>query len=209
MSDAIALLSGGLDSAVSLAIALRKGIKVKEAVTFDYGQKAVRQEIRCARILCRGHNIRHRVFDIRWLGRLAPNALIDRNKSLPRPKPGSPIAKEISRQVWIPNRNALFISIAAAIAEAKGYQCIIAGFNLEEARSFPDNSIDFINAINITLSYSTLNKVKVVSFTGRMDKKGIIRKARALKINPADTWSCYQGGRKPCGRCESCLRRNY
>ncbi|MFA5795074.1 MAG: 7-cyano-7-deazaguanine synthase QueC [Candidatus Brocadiia bacterium] len=207
MPDAIALLSGGLDSAVSLSIALRKGIKVKEAVTFDYGQKAVRQEIRCARRICRKYHIRHQVFDIRWLGRLSPNALIDRNKSLPSPRPGSAITKEISRQVWIPNRNALFINIAAAMAEARGYQHIITGFNLEEARNFPDNSIDFINAINITLRYSTLNKVKVVSFTGRMDKKAIMRRARMLKINLSDTWSCYQGGRKPCGRCESCLRR--
>lgn len=207
MSSAIALLSGGIDSAVSLVMALKKRIKVKEAITFNYGQKAAKQEIRSARIICRRYCIRHRVFNIKWLGKLAPNALTDRRKPLPKPVDKQAITVDISRQVWIPNRNALFINIAAAMAEADNYKYIITGFNREEARNFPDNSIDFIKAINITLSYSTLNKVKVISFTDKMDKSQIIRKARALDINLADTWSCYESGRKSCGRCESCLRR--
>lgn len=207
MSSAIVLLSGGIDSTVSLVMALKKGIKVKEAVTFDYGQKAARQEIRCAQLICRRYRIRHRVFDVRWLGKLASNALTDNTKPVPKPDRGRPIASRISRLVWIPNRNALFINIAAAIAESRRYKYIITGFNREEARNFPDNSVDFIRAVNIMLSYSTLTKVRVISLTGRMDKNRIVRKAQALDINLADTWSCYEGGPKPCGRCESCIRR--
>src|SRR3989339_230180 len=193
----IILLSGGLDSAVSLALALRKGLKVKLALTFDYGQKSAKQEIRSARFLCRRYHIKHQVFNLKWLGKLAANPLTDKTK---------PIPKRISSAlVWIPNRNALFINIAASFAEALGYRYIITGFNKEEAVNFPDNSIPFINAVNQTLKYSTLKgNVKVVSFTAKMDKKQMTSQARKLGLPLDKLWSCYEGGKQPCGVCESC-----
>src|SRR3989339_684341 len=219
----IVLLSGGLDSAVSLALAIRKGLKVKSALTFDYGQKSARQEIRSARFLCRKYHIKHRIFNLKWLGKLAANPLTDKTKPIPHcgrqspPLLSSPRWGEgrgrgdfySSHLVWIPNRNALFINIAASFAEALGYRYIITGFNKEEAVNFPDNSIPFINAVNQTLKYSTLKgNVKVVSFTAKMDKKQMTSQARRLGLPLDKLWSCYEGGKTPCGVCESCLRRS-
>ncbi|HLD36916.1 MAG TPA: 7-cyano-7-deazaguanine synthase QueC [Planctomycetota bacterium] len=213
----IILLSGGLDSAVSLALALRKGLKVKLALTFDYGQKSAGQEIRSARFLCRRYHIKHQVFNLKWLGKLAANPLTDRKQSLPHPSSlkigatrySEALAKDTSNLVWIPNRNALFINIAASFAEALGYRYIITGFNKEEAVNFPDNSIPFINAVNQTLKYSTLKgNVKVVSFTAKMNKKQMTNQARRLGLPLDKLWSCYEGGKTPCGVCESCLRRS-
>src|SRR3989339_949184 len=213
----IILLSGGLDSAVSLALALRKGLKVKLDLTFDYGQKSAGQEIRSARFLCRRYHIKHQVFNLKWLGKLAANPLTDRKQSLPHPSSlkigatrySEALAKDTSNLVWIPNRNALFINIAASFAEALGYRYIITGFNKEEAVNFPDNSIPFINAVNQTLKYSTLKgNVKVVSFTAKMNKKQMTNQARRLGLPLDKLWSCYEGGKTPCGVCESCLRRS-
>ncbi|MEK7310053.1 MAG: 7-cyano-7-deazaguanine synthase QueC [Planctomycetota bacterium] len=198
--QSIILLSGGLDSAVSLALALRKGLKVKLALTFEYGQKSAQQEIRSARFLCRKYHIPHKVFNLKWLGKLAANPLTDKTKPIPK--------RFASHLVWIPNRNALFINIAASFAEALGYRYIITGFNKEEAVNFPDNSVAFINAINQTLKYSTLHgNVKVVSFTSKMNKKQMIDQARKLGLPLDKLWSCYEGGKAPCGACESCLHR--
>jgi len=206
-SKSIILLSGGLDSAVSLFLALKKKHRINLALTFDYGQKSAAQEIKSARHLCRQYKIKHQVINLRWLGKLANNALTNKNKSLPSFSPLSSFPLSSSRAVWIPNRNALFINIAASYAEALKCQYIFTGFNKEEARNFPDNSIAFINAANKALKYSTLSKVKIISFTAGMDKKQIIRQAQALNLDLNKLWSCYEGKRKPCGKCESCLRR--
>jgi len=204
-AKSIVLLSGGLDSSVSLALALRKGLKVKSALTFDYGQKSAGQEIRAARMLSRKYRINHKVFNLKWLGKLVSNPLIDKTKPVPHP---SEYSKITSKSVWIPNRNALFINIAASFAEALGYQYIITGFNKEEAVNFPDNSIPFINAINKTLHYSTLKSITVISPTAKMDKKQIIMQGKKLGLPLDKLWSCYEGGKQPCGLCESCRRRS-
>jgi 7-cyano-7-deazaguanine synthase len=197
---AVILLSGGLDSAVSLTLAIRLGYQIRLAITFDYGQKAARPEIKSAQRLVRARHITHLVIKLKWLGRIAANALTNNNKPIPH--------GFNSKAVWIPNRNGLFINIAASYAEAMGYQYIITGFNKEEAINFPDNSVAFINSVNRVLQYSTLNKVKVISLTARMNKKQIIRQARNLRLSLDKLWSCYEGGRKPCGVCESCRHRN-
>jgi 7-cyano-7-deazaguanine synthase len=208
----IVLLSGGLDSAVSLALAIEKGIQVNSSLTFDYGQKSARQEIRAARMLSRKYCIKHKVFNLKWLGKLASNPLTDRSKRVPHPPvfqrtDRSEYSKIASELVWIPNRNALFINIAASFAEALDYQYIITGFNKEEAINFPDNSIAFINSINKTLHYSTLKNIKVISFTAKMNKQQIIREGKRLRLSLDKLWSCYEGGKQPCGLCESCQRR--
>ncbi|MFH0888973.1 MAG: 7-cyano-7-deazaguanine synthase QueC [Planctomycetota bacterium] len=223
-AKSVVLLSGGLDSAVSLALAVKKGFRINLALTFDYGQKSAGQEIRAAGMLSRKYHIRHTVFNLKWLGKLASNPLTDKTKPVPHPskynksasKPACAKPSAKTRSVWIPNRNALFINIAASFAEASGYQYIIAGFNKEEAVNFPDNSIQFINAINKTLHYSTLplrsrlsearKNITVISLTAKMDKKEIIKQGKKLGLPLDKLWSCYEGGKKQCGLCESCQR---
>ncbi|MFH1232118.1 MAG: 7-cyano-7-deazaguanine synthase QueC [Planctomycetota bacterium] len=204
-TKSVVLLSGGLDSAVSLALATKKGFKINLALTFDYGQKSAGQEIRAAGMLSRKYHISHTVFNLKWLGKLASNPLTDKTKQIPHPLYYN---KNASKSVWIPNRNALFINIAASFAEALGYQYIITGFNKEEAVNFPDNSIPFINAINKTLHYSTLKNIRVISFTAKMDKRQIISAGKRLRLPLDKLWSCYEGGKQPCGLCESCRHRN-
>jgi 7-cyano-7-deazaguanine synthase len=101
----------------------------------------------------------------------------------------------------------VLINIAASFAESMGCENVIVGFNREEAVTFPDNSPEFIGAINGSLSYSTLNGVKVLAPLIGLDKKSIVLKAMESRSPLEYSWSCYQGGELPCGMCESCVRR--
>jgi 7-cyano-7-deazaguanine synthase len=197
----VAILSGGLDSTVSLALAVRR-MKVILALTFDYGQRAARREREAARRIARHYAVPHRVVEIPWLAPLTRTALVNRRARLPRHE----LSERSAKAVWVPNRNGVFIEIAAAHAESGRAQRLVTGFNREEAATFPDNSPQYVRAVNRALGYSTANGVEVVSFTGTLDKRGIVRAARSLKAPLEWIWPCYEGDRKWCRSCESCLR---
>jgi 7-cyano-7-deazaguanine synthase len=197
----VAILSGGLDSTVSLAVAVRK-MKVVLALTFDYGQRAAQRERQAAARIARHYRIRHEVIATPWLARLTGTALVNRRAELPR----NEMSPRSAKAVWVPNRNGVFIEIAAAHAESLGAERLITGFNREEAATFPDNSKAYVGAVNDALGFSTANGVRVVSYTIDLDKKAIVRLGRKLRAPIAQVWPCYEGGRTWCGTCESCLR---
>lgn len=198
-TKSIILLSGGLDSLVSAAIAVKKTRPVR-ALTFDYGQQAAQMEIAAAKKICTFLRVPHTVIALPFFKEFKKCALIEH---------GSP-AKQKSlirlKDVWVPNRNGLFINIAACFAEYYGAGLIITGFNREEAQEFPDNTDAFIQAINHSLTYSTLTNVKVKSYVSAHTKDEIY--GLGLKINaPLDfVYSCYLGGNKMCRTCASCKR---
>jgi len=205
----VVLLSGGLDSAVNLAYALTES-KVELALTFRYGQRAAEKEIGAAAQLARHYHIRHEVIDLPWLAQITSTALVCGDKELPEPTVVQLDNMEASlasaAAVWIPNRNGLFVNIAACYAEALDCGLVVAGFNREEAATFPDNTPEFAEAASHAMTYSTANKVKVVSFTGRLDKKEIVALGSRLQVPWDLVWSCYRGGQQMCGACESCRR---
>jgi 7-cyano-7-deazaguanine synthase len=109
----------------------------------------------------------------------------------------------------VPARNVVFVAIAAACAEAIGADSVIAGFNREEAATFSDNSAAFVAAASELLRHGTQTGVKVISATQQWDKVQIVAEARRLGFTADDFWSCYDGGQRPCGACESCLRSRW
>lgn len=197
----VAILSGGLDSTVSLAVAVQK-MRVALAITFDYGQRAAKRERDASARIAKHYRVPHKVIETPWLAALTGTALVNRKARLPRHE----MSVRSAKAVWVPNRNGCFIEIAAAHAESAGAQRLITGFNREEAATFPDNSKGYVGAVNEALSYSTANGVKVVSYTIDLDKKEIVRLGRRLRAPLDHIWPCYEGGKKWCGSCESCLR---
>jgi len=204
----VVLLSGGLDSAVCLAHSLRDSAVVL-CLTFDYGQQAAKREIEAAAALSGHYGVSHRVIALPFLARITKTALVT-GEDLPEPEAGAlddPVqASATALRVWVPNRNGIFLNVAAAFAENLGADAVVAGFNREEAAAFPDNSAGFVAAATAAFGYSTLNRVRVVSYTQYLDKSEIVRLGKRLGVPFELIWSCYRGGAEMCGRCESCRR---
>jgi 7-cyano-7-deazaguanine synthase len=98
------------------------------------------------------------------------------------------------------------VNVAAAYAESLGAGEVVAGFNREEARTFPDNSAAFMRRATAALALSTRSGVRLVSPTARLTKTGIVRLGMRLGAPLGSVWSCYEGGTRMCGSCESCAR---
>lgn len=206
----VALLSSGLDSTVNLFEARKHKHEIILALTFDYGQRAAAKEIECAAKLSKYLNIPHKVIQVPWFKDFNKSSLIVEHEAVPMGKDISIDSLETSQQtaksVWVPNRNGIFINIAAAYAEALGANSVLPGFNAEEAATFPDNSKEFLAQITNSLFYSTSNHVTVGCYTAHLKKPDLVRLGQGIKVPWELTWPCYFAGEKWCGQCESCQR---
>lgn len=208
-SSSIVLLSGGLDSLASLHWALSES-DVLYGLTFDYGQKAAKNEVEAAGKICRHYDMKHKVIELPWFSQMKRSALT--NVSIPLPQlemadlGDMALTQQSAQTVWIPNRNGVFLNIAAAFAEDMLVNWVVVGFNKEEAQTFPDNSLEFVETANRFFEFSTNKKVKVVSPMSHKTKVDIVRWCLKEKVDLSNLWSCYQSGIKMCGRCESCMR---
>lgn len=208
----VVLLSGGLDSAANLAFACEYDDPIL-AITVRYGQRAQDREVAAARSLCGYYGTEHKVLELPWLGALGGSSLTESTMELPELKQDQlddrEVTEKTAKSVWVPNRNGILINAAAAFAERVGANRVVVGFNAEEAATFPDNSEEFLKRATRALEYSTSNQVAVYCYTTAWNKKQIVRELRGLKKNfPFERlWSCYLGGEKPCGKCESCQRQ--
>ena len=203
MTKSIVLLSGGLDSLVSLGLK-RNELNVSLALTFDYGQKSAQQEIDASKKICEYYGIEHVVIKLDWLKNITQTSLVSDDK-IPT---GDALndGNQSMKSVWVPNRNGLFLNIAGSYADSYGYDYVLIGANKEEAQTFSDNTQEFIDAINKEFEYSTQNAPKVVAPLINYIKNDIVMLALDSGIPLELTRSCYQGGAKHCGICESCVR---
>ncbi len=209
VKKSVILLSGGLDSVVSLAFA-KEEFNINLALTFDYGQRAAVQEAKSSQNISDFFNINHRIINLDWLNKITNTALVNQSESLPdlgiKNLDNKEKTENSAQKVWVPNRNGLFLNIAACFADSFGYTHILFGANKEEATTFPDNSSEFIDKINDSLEYSTLLKPKVVAPLVKYSKIEIVKLAIEYKVPLEFIRSCYTSDEKHCGRCESCLR---
>jgi 7-cyano-7-deazaguanine synthase len=205
---AISVLSGGLDSTV--ATAHYKDKYEIHAITFNYGQRSAEMEIKSARAVCEKLGIEHSVLDLPWLKKLGKSALTS-DAEVPELKMDELDSKEIcdetARKVWVPGRNVVFTAIATSFAEALNAEKIIVGWDLEEAATFPDNSKEFLDAFNNVLEIGTLEGVKIEAPVINMSKTEIVTLGMEIDAPMDLSYSCYMGEEKPCGTCESCMRR--
>jgi len=203
----IALLSSGLDSTVNIYWAHKKAT-VTLALTLDYGQRSAVKEISNAKKICDELKIPHKTITVDFFKDFTKTSLINTQEAVPKHMQIDDLSEcqETAKAVWVPNRNGIFINIAAGFAEGLGVDQILVGFNKEEGATFLDNTQAYLDRVNESLEYSTRNKVKVTSFTTAMNKTDIVREGRKLNVNFDFIWSCYFANDTACGECESCLR---
>jgi len=205
----VTLLSGGLDSTVATTAAGQEH-EIVLALTFDYGQRAASREVAAAQQIAEALGIEHSVISLPWLGQITQSALVTAEQQIPPADLQSlddpQTAAAMAQAVWVPNRNGIFLNIAAAYCEARDCAGIVCGFNAEEAASFSDNSREFMQAARECFAYSTQHGLQVISPTVELNKTEIVKLGYAIGAPLHLIWSCYQGGQTHCWSCPSCLR---
>lgn len=195
-------MSGGLDSLVALAYSKsHTDYNVELAITFDYGQKSVNKEIEASRKICDYYKIEYKIITLDWLKDITKTGLVG---DMEIPKEGFETTKS-AESVWVPNRNALFLNIAAAFCDSFGYNFILYGANKEEGAIFPDNTEEFRAQISKLFETSTLVHPKVVAPLINYTKSDIVKIAVRDSVPLEFVSSCYNSSAElHCGECESC-----
>jgi len=209
MKKAVALISGGLDSATAGAMAAAEGYDIY-ALTIAYGQRHAR-EVAAARAVAAALGAReHRVVEIalREIGGSALTADI--------PLPLGRTAAEIGAGIpvtYVPARNTIFLAVALGYAETAGADTLVIGVNQLDYSGYPDCRGEFLDAFEKLANLATKAGVegtirfRVWAPLLSMTKGEIIRAGLRLGVDYRLTWSCYAGGARPCGQCDSCLLR--
>jgi 7-cyano-7-deazaguanine synthase len=206
---AVCLLSGGLDSSVTAFLAKKQGYQIY-GLSFRYGQRH-EKELTCAKKIAR--KIRattHLVFDVD-LSRFGGSSLLAETKNPIRDHAIQDIGRTIP-STYVPARNTVFLSLALAYAETLDADAIFIGANAVDYSGYPDCRPEYIRAFQQLASLATRKGVegKTIRIEApllHLSKADIIRTGLRLKVPFADTWSCYRGGRKACGTCDSCVIR--
>lgn len=210
-SLAVALLSGGLDSTVSLAqwIADHGPQSMAAVLWCHYGQRSAPQEERAVRAVAQHYGLPFTVLPLPWIQDWVPNHY-RHNGSQGNPTRlqdwTSPESQEQGvDRVWVPNRNGILLNIAAGFAEHCGAKTVLFGSNLEEAEvGFPDNTVEYREKLNDSLAWSTRLPVQVLAPLETLNKQQIIAKALDLDAPLHLIWSCYEAQAAMCGQCPSC-----
>lgn len=208
---AVVLLSGGLDSTVTLYWVKKQGYH-PYCLIFDYGQRHQR-EIFSAIKIAQKINCKYQLvkFKLPWGG----SALLDKKIVLPQNR----MIKEISKKIpstYVPARNTIFLSFALSYAETIDAEAIFIGANALDFSGYPDCRPEYYRAFRKMAKKGTKigqekkeggNHLKIYTPLIRKTKAEIIKLGMKLKVPFELTWSCYAGGKRPCGKCDSCLLR--
>ncbi|MDI6917338.1 MAG: 7-cyano-7-deazaguanine synthase QueC [Thermoplasmatales archaeon] len=202
---AVVLLSGGIDSATTLAIALDDGYDVY-ALSFDYKQKH-KKELKCAEKIAGHYNLKHKIvkIDLSW----AKSALTDKKTKIPEKR--KKIGKDIP-VTYVPARNMIMLSFALAWAETINADAVFIGANAIDYSGYPDCRPEFYKAFQKAAMLGTKKGAESKTIQIKyplinMTKSEIIKKGMSLGVSYHLTWSCYKGRKKACGKCDSCLLR--
>ncbi|QPB12066.1 L-glutamine-D-fructose-6-phosphate aminotransferase [Providencia phage PSTCR4] len=200
-SKALVVCSGGLDSTVVASKLVAEGYNVT-LMHFQYGCKAETKELQCVQAIAENLGVNVVIKNIPFYD--TEDSVLLNDSAIAVSEAGAEFAHE-----WVPARNLLMLSIATAYAEAKGYNFIALGNNLEESGAYPDNEPEFIRRFNHMLPFAVGDGVqlKVIMPVGNLMKHEIV--ALGLKVNaPMQlTWSCYEQGEHHCGKCGPCFMR--
>ena len=202
MKKALVVYSGGLDSTVLLNEAYFTYDKV-EALTFNYGSKHNNKEVMCAIQQCYALNITHTIIPLSFIKQYFKSALVENSRDIPH----GHYAAENMKSTVVPFRNGIMLSIAAGFAESRGLDEVLLASHSGDHYIYPDCRPEFnaamINAINEGTDYKVELKFPFES----LYKWDIVKIGAGLNVDFSKTYSCYEGGEKPCGKCGTCVER--
>ena len=209
---ALVLFSGGVDSTTCLAIAVEKyGKNNVTALSISYGQKHTK-EIQAAEKIAEYYGVELKKLDLARIFEGSDCSLLSSSsEDIPKESYAEQLKKTDGKPVstYVPFRNGLFLSCAASVALSNGCEEIYYGIHTDDAagNAYPDCSEEFNNAINSAIYIGSGNALKVTAPFVNMKKADIVAEGLRLKVPYQMTWSCYEGGEKPCGVCGTCRDR--
>lgn len=204
----VAILSGGLDSSAMLWYLQNSGFVIKEIITFNYGQRHSK-EVQNAKLVVEEfiksyYNVNHQIVDMTNIGKLISKGSLTGGEDVPH----ETYDAESQRITIVPNRNMIFLSIAAGRAISIDAKAIGYAAHSSDYSVYPDCRPEFIELMNKTLYQGNLwDPVELIAPFQHLSKIDVVKIGLDLNVPFHLTWSCYEGKNDPCLECGTCLER--
>lgn len=196
----LVLLSGGMDSSVALAWALKAGYA--EAVSFNYGQRH-NIELESAQNIAEFFLVNHTILDLRGASAAFQGSALTGGGDVPE----GHYADESMRKTVVPNRNGIMLSLAAGLAVSRGLDTLLYAAHAGDHDVYPDCRKEFVDALGMAIKEGNYNGPVLVAPFLEMSKAEIAEMGSELRVPFELTHSCYNGVRPQCGKCSTCVER--
>lgn len=201
---ALCVMSGGMDSTLSAYMMKSSGYEII-AVHFNYDQRTQTKELECFHRICNELGVLEKyILDLDFFSQLGASALTDKSIEVPTGgiEEGIPVT-------YVPFRNGIFLSMAAAIAEKEGAQVISIGVVEEDSSGYPDCRESYIKSMQESINLGTKDEtnIEIKMPLVHLKKSQIVQKSLELHVPLQLTWSCYKDETQACGVCDSCRLR--
>ncbi|MEA3371324.1 MAG: 7-cyano-7-deazaguanine synthase QueC [Campylobacterota bacterium] len=204
IKKALCVMSGGMDSTLSAYMMRNEGYEIV-AVHFNYDQRTEAKELGCFHNICNDLDVKEKyVLDLDFFKQLGTSALTDKSIDVPTGgvEEGVPVT-------YVPFRNGIFLSMAAAIAEKEGAQVISIGVVEEDSSGYPDCRESYIKSMQESINLGTKDEtqIEIKMPLVHLQKSQIVQESLRLSVPLELTWSCYKNEDRACGVCDSCRLR--
>ena len=200
MQDSVIIVSGGMDS-ITLLYEYKERIAL--GVSFDYGSNHNAREIPFAELHCRRLGIPHLTIPLDFMHRYFRSSLLEGAEAIPEGN----YDDDNMKSTVVPFRNGIMLSIAAGLAESRGLHYVMMANHGGDHTIYPDCRPAFVDAMSQATEAGTYVGVQVSAPYTQITKTDIARRGAALGIDYTETWSCYKGGERHCGKCGTCRER--
>ena len=200
MKDSVIIVSGGMDSTTLL---YDRRDEIALAISFDYGSNHTAREIAYAEMHCKRLGIEHITIPLDFMHKYFRSSLLEGADAIPE----GHYADENMKSTVVPFRNGIMLAVAAGVAESRNLTKLLIANHGGDHTIYPDCRPEFISAMDSATNAGTYVGVRVVAPYTNITKGDIARIGKKLGIDYSETWSCYKGGEKHCGKCGTCVER--
>ncbi|MBF1574421.1 MAG: 7-cyano-7-deazaguanine synthase QueC [Prevotella salivae] len=200
MKDSVIIVSGGMDS---ITLLYDKKDEIALGISFDYGSNHNAKEIPFAEMHCKRLGIKHITINLDFMHQYFKSSLLQGAEAIPE----GHYADENMKSTVVPFRNGIMLSIAIGIAESNHLKKVLIANHGGDHTIYPDCRPQFIQAIDAAANAGTFVNVRVEAPYTNITKGDIARIGKRLGLDYTETWSCYKGGEKQCGKCGTCIER--
>lgn len=200
MKDSVLILSGGMDSTTLL---YEYQERIALAVSFHYGSNHNDKEIPFAQHHCEKLGIKHVAIPLSFMKAYFKSSLLEGADAIPEGN----YDDENMKSTVVPFRNGIMLAIAAGLAESNGLKHVMMANHSGDHTIYPDCRPEFADAMSQAIAAGTYDGITLVTPYTHISKTDIVKRGKDLGLDYTQTWSCYKGGEKHCGKCGTCMER--